>query len=60
MKEELIYEDELKDKFKKQFMQKRVSNYELELIKSVLDKRFKKDISKIKIRSFNKLKEGLW
>lgn len=60
LSQDVVYEDDLKDKFKKQFMQKRVSNYEIELIKAVLDKRFQKDVSKIKIRSFNKLKESLW
>jgi hypothetical protein len=60
LKQDVVYEDELKEKFKKHFIQKRVSNYELELIKAVLENRFKKDVSKIKIRSYNKLKESLW
>jgi hypothetical protein len=60
LKQDIVYEDELKEQYKKEFRVKRVSNYEIELIKGVLDKRFNKDISKIRIRSFNKLKESLW
>lgn len=37
----------IKDEFKKQFMQKKVSEYELELIVDVLKHRFNKDTSKI-------------
>ncbi len=60
MKNDVIYENDLREKYKKHFMQKRVSNYELELIKGVLKNRFDKDISKIKLKSFDKLKESLW
>jgi len=60
LKKEVVYEDDLKEQFKKQFMQKKVSNYEIELIKAVLEKRLNTDVSKIKIRSINKLKESLW
>jgi hypothetical protein len=59
-KEEEVMINDLKNDFKKQFMQKRVSNYEIELIKAVLEHRFKKDTSKIKLKSFSKLKESLW
>ncbi len=59
-KQEVIHLNDLKNEFKKKFMQKRVSNYEIELIKAVLEHRFKKDTSKIQLKSFNKLKESLW
>jgi hypothetical protein len=58
--EEEITINDLKNDFKKEFMQKRVSNYEIELIKAVLENRFKKDVSKIQLKSFSKLKESLW
>ncbi|TFG21204.1 MAG: hypothetical protein EU530_01040 [Promethearchaeota archaeon] len=60
LKQEVISIDDLKSEFKKTFMQKRVSNYEIELIKAVLTHRFKKDTSKIQQKAFNKLKESLW
>lgn len=55
-----IYEDDLKEILKKQFNLGSVTDYDIILIKRILKSQFKTDVSKIKIRSFDKLKEGLW
>ncbi|MHA1110507.1 MAG: hypothetical protein ACTSRE_05355 [Promethearchaeota archaeon] len=60
LKNDVVAIDELKSEFKKMFMQKKVSNYEINLIKAVLTHRFKKDTSKIQQKAFSKLKESLW
>lgn len=60
LKNETVAINDLKSQFKKQFMQKKVSNYEIELIKAVLQHRFKKDVSKIQQKAYSKLKESLW
>ncbi|MHA1338770.1 MAG: hypothetical protein ACTSRZ_01945 [Promethearchaeota archaeon] len=57
---EVLYEEDIKEKFEEKFLQKKVSDYEIDLIKEILKFRYLEDISKIKIRSFDKLKESLW
>jgi hypothetical protein len=56
----LIYEDELKDLIAKQFSDATVTDYDINFLKRVIKARFNSDIGKVKIRSFDKLKEGLW
>lgn len=58
--EEIIYEEDIKDKISERFLQKKVSFYEIDLIKEIFKFRFKGNLSKIKIRSFDKLKDSLW
>lgn len=55
-----LYEEEIKENFIKKFMIKKVSDYDVDLVKEILKFRYLVDISKIKIRSFDKLKESLW
>jgi hypothetical protein len=55
-----IYEDDLKELIKKEFSDNNVTDYDIILLKRVVQRRFKGDINKIKIRSFDKLKQGLW
>ena len=55
-----IYEDDLKDLIKREFHEQNVSDYDIMLYKQVVKFRYKGPIEKIKIRSFSKLKEGLW
>lgn len=59
-KEKQIYEDDLKELINKEFPGSNTSDYDILLLKRVVGQRFKGDISRIKIRSFDKLKEGLW
>ncbi|MHA1612589.1 MAG: hypothetical protein ACTSYU_11095 [Promethearchaeota archaeon] len=54
-----IFEEELIAQFKDQF-RKTLSESYLKLLKQMVKFRFKGDTSRIKIRSFSKLKEGLW
>ena len=54
-----IFEEDLITQFKAQF-HKTPSEIYLKLLKQMVKHRFKGDTSKIKIRSFSKLKEGLW
>ncbi|WP_457556538.1 hypothetical protein [Candidatus Harpocratesius sp.] len=54
-----IYEEDLMKKFKKEFKKPLREEY-LNLLKDIVKYRFKKDITRIKIRSFDTLKEGLW
>ena len=55
-----IYEDDLKALVHKEFADAEISDYDLILLKRIVQRRFKGDIAKIKIRSFDKLKQGLW
>jgi len=55
-----IYEDDLKELIKKEFSDNGMSDYDIIMLKQVVQRRFKGDINKIKIRSFDKLKQGLW
>ncbi len=57
--EKEIFEEELIEQFKSQFNKTPTATY-LKLLKQMVKHRFKGDTSKIKIRSFSKLKEGLW
>jgi hypothetical protein len=59
-KEKQIYEDDLMDLVKKQFNLPSMNNYEIILLKQVVNRKLKGDVAKIKIRSFDRLKEGLW
>jgi hypothetical protein len=59
-KEKQIYEDDLKEMINKQFPGSNCSDYDILLLKRIVGKRYKGDIARIKIRSFDKLKEGLW
>lgn len=57
-----IYESDLKDALSKQFGIKH-SDYQLDLVTLLVRRRFKRGeklVKKIRIRSFDKLKEGLW
>ncbi|MHA1775828.1 MAG: hypothetical protein ACTSWC_03580 [Promethearchaeota archaeon] len=54
-----IYEEDLMKDFKKEF-KKPLNEAYLNLLKQVIEYRYKKDVSRIKIRSFDTLKEGLW
>lgn len=54
-----IFEEDLKKKIKERFKFTPTDNH-LKLLKQIVSFRFKGDIKKIKIRSFSKLKEGLW
>ncbi len=55
-----IYEDELKSKIKEKFNTGEVSDEDIMLLKQICNYRFDGPTDKIKIRSFSKLKEGLW
>lgn len=55
-----VYEEDIKANLQDSFMQKKVSDYDIDLIKELLKFRYLIDTSKIKIRSFDKLKESLW
>ncbi len=55
-----IYEDDLKDMIMREFTETAVDDNEIILLKHIIQNRFKGSVSKIKIRSFSKLKEGLW
>ncbi len=55
-----IYEEDIKSKIRNKFLQKKVTNYDVDIIKEILKFRYSADVSKIKIRSFDKLKESLW
>ncbi|MHA1611423.1 MAG: hypothetical protein ACTSYU_05160 [Promethearchaeota archaeon] len=57
--EKEIFEADLVADFKEQF-NKTPSEAYLKLLKQMVKYRFKGDTSRIKIRSFSKLKEGLW
>jgi hypothetical protein len=57
---EVIYEEDLKVQLAEKFLQKKISDYDLDLIKEILKFRFFDNISKIKIRSFDKLRSSLW
>jgi len=57
---ESLYEEDLKIKLAEKFLQKKVSDYDIDLIKEILKYRYLENVSKIKIRSFDKLKESLW
>ena len=54
-----IFEDELIKKLEKTFSMK-ITNSHLKVLKLIVSERFNKNPKKIKIRSFSKLKEGLW
>jgi hypothetical protein len=58
-KEKQIYEDDLRDRLSKQFNMT-ITDHDILYIKRLISRRSKADVSKIKIRSFDKLKEGLW
>ena len=55
-----VYEEDIKTQLKDNFMQKKITDYDIDLIKEILKFRYLVDTSKIKIRSFDKLKESLW
>jgi hypothetical protein len=55
-----IYEDDLKELIRKEFSEKNVEDYDIMFLKQILKSHYKISIAKIKIRSFDKLKEGLW
>ncbi|MBD3354088.1 MAG: hypothetical protein GF364_21580 [Candidatus Lokiarchaeota archaeon] len=57
---DVLYEEDIKSELTDHFMQKKVTDYDIDLIKEVLKFRYLEDISKIKLRSFDKLKESLW
>lgn len=57
---ETIYEEDLKVQLSEKFLQKKISDYDIDLIKEILKFRFLENISKIKIRSFDKLRSSLW
>ena len=57
---EKIFEDDLKEKIQGKFMIGGVSDKDIMLYKQMSKERFDGPIERIKIRSFSKLKEGLW
>lgn len=59
IKKDHIFEEELSQKISQEF-DKQISKSELKLLKQIVEHRFKGNLKKIKIRSFSKLKEGLW
>lgn len=54
-----IFEDDLADKLSSQFDEE-FDEYRMKLLKSIVEHRFHGNLKRIKIRSFSKLKEGLW
>jgi hypothetical protein len=60
IKKDVVYEKDLKKKLGDVFAQKKVSDYTVDFIKEVLYFRYSADTSKIKIKSLNKIQEGLW
>lgn len=57
---EIIYEEDLKMQLSDKFLQKKITDYDIDLIKEILKFRFLENIAKIKIRSFDKLRASLW
>jgi hypothetical protein len=56
----VIYSEDVKSRLEKEFMIKKVGDYDITLIKEILKFRFLMDVSKITMRSLNTLKAGIW
>ncbi|UYP46609.1 hypothetical protein NEF87_002894 [Candidatus Lokiarchaeum ossiferum] len=59
IKKDEIFEEDLNQKISQEYGNT-ISKSEMKLLKQIVEFRFKGNLKKIKIRSFSKLKEGLW
>ena len=58
--DETVFEIDLKKDIANYFMINKLSNHTFDLIKEILKYRYSVNVTKIKIKSLNKLEEGLW
>ena len=56
----VIYAEDIKTKLEKEFLVKKVSDYDLNLIKEILKSKYLVDVSRITLKTLSKLKSGIW